>query len=221
MSDKAKKAKKHNSVRQYFTLPIIYVLISLAAVLPLCLVMLGVSVKTVHKVQNAYVAGIGDYSLSDGDYTPSDKKDGTVTVKRPLGFAKTGELICEKAGFNTSVYYGSNRVSYRGGAGMNTKMALPGMGKAIEISADSTGGFKALYNLEKDDIITFVTTWGVYKYKVTDITLSNAMPKSDGETLYLITAADKKAFSVFGNKKYIVSASYVSGPVVKEVQNEQ
>ena len=221
MSDEKRKSKKHRTVMPYITTPAVFVLISLIAVIPLCLAMLGVSVKYVHKAQSVFTPSISDFAAFDGDYKPSDKTKGSVSVTEPRGFGKTGEIRCDSAGLSVPVYYGSNRVNYRSGAGMSTADSLPGTGGAVIVKANAAGGFKALYNVKTGDVITFETTWGVYKYKVYDIGLNADTNGKKGENLYLITAPDKSAFSVFSGSVYVVSASYVSGPRAEEVQNEQ
>ncbi len=215
MAENTKKHKKHNIVRQYFTTPVIFVLISLVAAVPLALVMLHFSVIAVHKAQNNYVAKVADYTVSAENYTPSDVKSGEVAVPELYGFSKLGDLSCDKAGLNTAVYYGNNRASFREGAGLSTDKKIPGEGGAVVVSANSTGAFRALYNVKNGDIITFVTSWGVYKYKVFDVSVGTVNPSVKEETLYLSTAASKSAFSVYDSGKYIVSAHLISGPTVK------
>lgn len=204
----------------YITTPVIFVLISLIAVVPLCLVMLSVSVNYVHKAQNVFHPNVADFTAYDGDYTSSDKKSGTVSVEKPGGFSKVGELSCDSAGLNTPVYYGANRVNYRAGAGLKINASLPGTGGTVVVSANATGGFNALYNVKTGDVITFVTTWGIYKYKVNDLGLNLTDKGGKGERLFLTTAPDKSAFSALGDDVYTVSATLISGPKAEEVQSE-
>lgn len=220
MSDEKRKNKKHNAVLPYIRIPVLFVLISLIIVLPLCFVMLNFSVKAVHKAQNVLVPVISDYSLTDDGFKVSDIKSGNVTFVKPEPFSKLGELSCADAGLSVSVYYGNNRVAYRGGAGLTSKNALPGQGSAIEVTSNSSGKFKALYNVKTGDVITFATEWGKYKYKVYDITVGT-FPEPKGETLYLTTAESKTAFAALNGRAYVVSAARVSGPEAKEVQDEQ
>ena len=88
------------------------------------------------------------------------------------------------------------------------------------ISANAAGAFKSLYNVKTGDVITLTTSWGIYKYKVSDIGLNLDTTKNKKETLYLTTAPDKTAFAALSGDKYVVIAVLVSGPV-GEVQNEQ
>ena len=217
MSERKKKHRKHHTLKQYFTVPVTFVLISLLAAIPVSLVMLHFSVEAVHKAQNTFRPRIADYSVSDTNYVPSDVKDGEVDRPYLYGFGRIGELSCKSAGLETAVYYGRNRASYRQGAGMSTDNAIPGEGGTVEISANSTGGFKALYNVNSGDVITLVTFWGTYKYKVFDIRTGTEYPSIQQETLHITTAVNKTAFSVYNNEKFIVSARLVSGPRVKGV----
>ncbi len=221
MSDKKRKFNKHRTVMPYITTPVVFVLISLIAVLPMCLVMLGLTEKYVHKAQNAFSANISDFVAYDDGYKPSDKTEGTVRFTEPEGFSKVGEISCSSAGLNVPVYYGSNRVNFRSGSGLKSQGALPGTGGSVIVKANPSGGFKALYNVKTGDIITFETGWGVYKYKVDDIGLNLSEKSKDGESLTLITAPDKSAFSVLSGNVYTVIAELVSGPKAEEVQNEQ
>ncbi len=218
MAENSKKTKKHHTVRPYITTPLGYVAISLIIIIPLCIVMLNVSVNLVHRAQKYFPPKVADFTLHDEGFTPDETESGSVEMKPVQGFTEIGELSCESAGFKTAVYLGNNRVSYRGGAGISTDASLPGSGGVIEVSANASGGFNALFNVKKGDVITFVMSWGKYKYKVFDSSVRNDYPKAKGETLYLKTAQNKNAFAALGENKLIVSATLVSGPEVKGVK---
>ena len=210
---KKKHHKKKRVILPYITRPIIYLLISLVFIVPVCFGMLNMSVGVVHKAQQTLSKSISDIQLNDSDYTPSDKMAGTAELPALKAGGKIGVVSCDTAGLECSVYYGNNRVSYRGGAGLSSEDSLPGLGGEVLIYADASGGFKALENVEIEDIITFTTSWGVYKYEVTDFGISKNPPAvNERETLVLLTQSSKKAFALFSGEKRYVTADYISGP---------
>ncbi len=214
-NSKRKSHKKHRTVLPYFSTPIIYVLISLIAIVPVCFVLMNVAVATVHSAQKTLTPDFCDITASS-EYNPSAKTSGATEIPKLSAAKKIGKIICDDAGLNADVYYGLNRVSLRNGAGLNTKAALPGQGKAVQIFGYSSTSFKALKNVDKGDTVSFETEWGTYAYSVTDVSALNSAPTvSDNE---IVLASDSgEAFSYQNGKMLYVTARLVSGPSVKEV----
>ena len=223
MSDKSKSKKKKydNELISYIVTPIVFTLISLIIVIPMSLGMLKLAVNTVHKAQRGMPITMDDIEIYDADYTPSEEFVGTVELPKLRICEKIGDLSCDERGFKTEVYYGVNRVSFRSGAGLYIDGSLPGQGSAVYVKANRLTAFKALDNIAEDDIISFVTSWGFYEYRVTQTGVFDEAPVSDAEEYLLLeTQSSKDAFSCYGESRYYVLAEYVSGPKAQEVQYE-
>ncbi len=219
MSEKhtQKKHKSDKVLTPYFTKPLTYFLIGLLMILPICFGLLHVAIGVVHRAQPHFPKTMYEIQLNDSAYTPSDAKSGRVSLPVLAIGDKVGTLTCLEKGFNTDVYYGSNRVSYRVGGGVSAKGALPGQGAEIDVKGYAGGSFKALENLEAEDVITFTTAWGTYQYEVISAEVSAQPQKDRGELLVLSSAKSKNAFANFAEERWYVTARYLSGPVAEEV----
>ena len=221
MSEHKKTRKKHRAVLPYITTPLIYLLLSLIIIIPLCLVLLNYSVSLVHKAQPSFAYSISDVKLNDDAYKKSDVKSGTVA--RPVLKAgdKIGELSCSGAGFSCNVYYGENRISFRKGAGMRTEI-LPGDTGVCELFGERANAFKAVKNLKIGDKLKLETSWGSFVYSVSAVEVS-AQPPEDTmpQSLLLVTANDEKVYSNLNEERLYILADIESGPQLEEVQHEQ
>lgn len=210
--------KKRYVVLQYIVIPILFVLISLVAVVPVSMFLLNESVDLVHKVQETLTMDYNDLHSSDEQFRQSDKTGGSVQLPKFVSSEKIGSIVCENAGLNTNLYYGLNRVSLRSGAAVCCDSSLFGENACVNIFGYASTAFKALYNMDIDDEIVVQTSWGKYSYRVVSCESMAAAPETDGNILVLSTSKNNKAFSNFDDEKYYVTAEYVSGPTVKGVQ---
>lgn len=219
MSERTKKKKKNKDkvLTPYLTKPLLYFLIGMLLILPLAFGSLSAAVKVVHKAQPHFAKTTYEVTLNNSAFTPSSATSGTVS----LPVLKTGDLVgnmaCSDKGLNTDVYYGANRVSYRTDVGISAKSGLPGQGQEIDVKGYAGTGFKALENLEEEDVITFTTSWGTYQYEVISAEVTAEPVKEDGELLVLSTARSKAVFANFAEEKLYVTARLLSGPTAEEV----
>ena len=210
--------KKNKVVTPYIVKPLIYFLIGLVIVLPIALGLLHAAVSVVHRAQPHFAKTMYEVELNDSAFTPSTAMSGSATLPLLATGDKVGTLTCADKGMNTEVYYGSNRVSYRSGAGISAKSGLPGQGEEIDVKGYAGGGMKATENLEEGDVITFTTSWGIYRYEVISADVSSQQLKPErGEILLLSCAKSKNAFSNFADERLYVAARYLSGPSAEEV----
>lgn len=219
-SNQKHKKKSHNTVLRYLRHVLGFVGISLLLVVPLCLVLLNASVKTVHRVQPYFGKRVSDIVLNDEAYTPSALTSGS-TVKPALRAGdKIGVLRCDAIGLETPVYFGSNRIARRSGAGLSVKHSLPGQGKEILISGNIYGTFRGVAQLEEDDEIVLETSWGIYRYTVTGSEISKEPPQADTfETLILSVQTSDEAFAALNDAHRYIVAEIASGPSIEEVQS--
>lgn len=212
-----KQDKSDKVLLPYFTKPLTYFLIGLVIVLPIAFGLLHAAVTVVHRAQPHFAKTQYEIQLNDAAYTSSDAASGRATIPTLAAGDKLGTLCCVDKGLNTDVYYGGNRVSYRGGVGLSSQSALPGQGAEINIKGYAAGAFKALANLEEADMITLATSWGVYQYEVINAAVAEKPATADGEQLVLSCAKSKNAFANFDDEKLYVIARYLSGPSAEEV----
>lgn len=219
MSEKQtpKKHKSDKVLTPYFTKTLTYFLIGLLIVLPMAFGLLHVAVSVVHRAQPHFSKTMYEMQLNDSDYTSSETKSGRVSLPVLAVGDKLGTLSCSEKGFNTDVFYGSNRISYRVGAGASATASLPGQGAEIDIKGYAGRGFKALENLEAEDIIVFETSWGIYQYEVISAEVTSQPAKDSGELLVLSCAKSKNAFANFADERLYVTARFLSGPTAEEV----
>lgn len=207
--------KKH-VVLAYFTVPLIFVLVSLLIVVPSGKFLFGKAVQTVHKAQEGLTISYNDLKATDASVEFTE--DDGIVIEPPIAAQRLGTLKCETAGLNAELYYGINRVSLRGGAGVKSGASLFGMDGQISVYGYASTAFKALKNVKIGDIISVEASWGKYEYSVEDIQLSESAPKLDNNVLVLSSDADDGAFSGQSKMKRFVVARQISGPRVKEVR---
>ncbi len=218
MSTKKRKKKKHHALLPYFTTPAIYVLLSLLIVIPMCLILLNVSVKLVHKAQPSFAFSISDIELDDSAFKADNTQSGTVKRPTPASGDKIAELSCDSAGFKCNVYYGANRVSFRNGAGMYTEV-LAGDTGVCKIAGERASAFAAVGNIKEGDKLRLVTNWGSFVYSVSKISTGTEPPEETmPQSLLLITESGDKAFSDFNEGNMYILADIESGVQLEEEQ---
>ena len=218
MSTKKRKKRKHRAFLPYFTTPAIYVLISLLIVIPMCVILLNLSVKFVHKAQPSFAFSISDIELKDEAFKADGTNSGTVKRPSPAAGDKIAELSCEEAGFKCNVYYGANRVSLRSGAGMYTDI-LAGDTGVCRIAGERASAFSAVGNIKEGDKLRLVTNWGSFVYSVSKISTGAEPPEETmPQSLLLITESGDKAFSAFNEENTYILADIESGVQLEEEQ---
>ncbi len=216
MSTRKRRKRKHHAFLPYFTTPLIYVALSLIIVIPLCLILLNVSVGLVHKAQPSFAYSISDIELDDSAFKADTKNTGTVARPAPESGDKIAELSCDEAGFKCSVYYGANRVSMRKGAGMYTDV-LAGDTGVCRIAGERAAAFGAIGNIKEGDKLRLTTNWGSFVYCVSKISTGTEPPEDTmPQSLLLITENGNKAFSNFNDESLYILADIESGVQLEE-----
>lgn len=217
---KNKKSKKKLIILPYIYKPIIFVIISLIFIVPICKVALDFAVQTVHSAQNVFVKDNYDFDVID-DFKADNRDGGFFDPPTLYHNEKIGELSCDAIGLKSDVYYCINRVTMRNGIAMSAQSRLCGQGGAVNLAGYSSTILKPIANVKNGDIIKIVTSWGAFEYEVYDIQnmnntrLQERLDEND-ETLVISTSNDDKAFSAFDSNKKYVLAKIISGPIVKE-----
>jgi len=77
-----------------------------------------------------------------------------------------GQIRIERLGVSVVVVEGIDRTSLRRAAGHIVGTGLPGQAGNIGIAAHRDTFFRPLRNIRRDDLITFITSRGEYRYRV-------------------------------------------------------
>lgn len=206
---KKHKRKKHFTVYPYFNYAILYVLISMVVVIPILVFGLNSAVNTVHNAQKVLVRDLYDWSL-DNTY---DEKNESNYLEDIYNGKLIGTISCSRAGIYEKVYYGTNRVTMRDGAGLSTNSYLPGNGGCTSIAGYASSSLKGLYDVHKGDVIVLETYWGTFKYSITDIYEAEALEKTEGDKIALATFTSTDAFACQNGKMLYVVGDLISKEV--------
>ena len=210
-------SKKQHVVLPYILRPLLYFAIALVFVVPASFGLLHLGVNLVHRAQPYFSKSISDYPQSEAAFTPSTQESGSAVLPSLKPMEKVGELSCADAGLACDVFYGSNRVSYRNGAGLDSTEALPGESGTVRLRGYASYGLKALENVQPEDEITLTTSWGVYRYRVEAVAVTTEKAAGAAD-LVISCAKSKDAFATMADEHLYVTASLVSGPQAEEVQ---
>lgn len=140
-----------------------------------------------------------------------------------ISFPRYGDqyarVYIEGTAVDTPVFYGDSKQLLKKGAAQYIGSKLPGFGGTIIIGAHKTTHFRDLKSVEIGDIITVVTSYGVYEYTVYDLKIIDPNDttaydlSAQHENLILYTCYPFNMMG-FSKKRYFVYAEYTSGPVV-------
>lgn len=205
-SKKHHKKKKDMGIIPYLTTPLIYVLISLIAVLPLFIGFANMSIKAVHNIQDNVAIDYNDRVVYSDRY---DNKS-LVYESGKIGICeKVGVIKCEKVGIVEDVFYGVNRVSLRNGAAMSVESNIDSYKSKLYLAGYSSRAFKGVNNLSVGDVITVEMCDKTYQYTVESNEISETAPAFE-RGLLLSCDVNSKAFSAYSRKKRFVYASFTS-----------
>lgn len=168
MSEKNFK-KRHGKKSIFSTYSISIILFVLIALVLTAILLLSVNktaVNFVHKAENKFSVSVCDIKISDS-YNQPEENENTNPDELKYG-EKFANITCEGIGLNCDIYYGSNRVSRRVGAGFSTDTAFFGSGKVSELGGYMQTYFSNLSYIEVGDIIEITSPYGDYRYKVSD-----------------------------------------------------
>lgn len=167
---------------------------------------------------------VGDYLQKDSPPQEGELKRSEADLPN-LGSCY-GRILCEKIGLSAPLYYGDSDVILEKGAGQYISSGLPGEGRPILVGAHDIGYFEPLKDIEQGDRIELTTSYGVFQYQVTDITVGEASSigkkelRHPYEELILYTCYPFGGFLEEKSQRYFVAAEKISGPILKEDSNE-
>lgn len=212
------KLKRFFTSRRLLT-PFIFILIVGVLSIPVFIVGMNYGVEYVHGVQSTLSKDVGDMEVIE-NMKPSPVTFGLVDKPKVVGGQHFGIIRCEKIDLECSVFYGVNRVTLRSGAAAVNSYSLPGFGETTLVTGYNSTCFKNLHKLQKGDLISFSTSWGLFDYRVTDtevMTQEDAIDfrELDREILVLFCNYPNEPFAHYGDQRYYVICEKASGPAVE------
>lgn len=161
-----KRHRKKSIFSTYIISIILFVLIALVFTAVLLLSVNKTAVDFVHKAESKFSVNVCDIQISDS-YNQLAENENANPGELKYG-EKFANITCENIGLNCDVYYGSNRVSRRLGAGFSTDTDFFGSGRVSELGGYMQTYFSNLEYIEMGDIIKITSPYGNYSYKVSD-----------------------------------------------------
>lgn len=211
-----KKDKKiKNSALLYIIVPVVFVAVMLVFLIPAIFTADKMADKYISALTAEFSNGSNDIiNVDDEPYVPDYTENGEVVLSNSFSAGdRIGTLICENAGVNSAVYYGSGVQIFTRGAGVSSEHSLFGENGSVLLEGFGSTGFKNFENISAGDIIHITTVYGTFEYSVTDESAETA----DADLVLRIN--DAKAPFYSGTERYIC-ANQISGPALKtgEVQ---
>ena len=165
------------------------------------------------------------YIDDDTKFEPSQGNENEKTllaknVVMPSNGQQYGLLKSDKNGINAPIYMGDRYEYFEKGAGTYPGSMLPGFNGTTLIGAHNTLYFNGLKSVKKNDDFTFITTYGIYKYKVLNkFVVKNNYDKAynlkaSGDSLILYTCYPFEKFKGNKNDRLFVYLKKVSGPSI-------
>ena len=100
--------------------------------------------------------------------------EGDVLVNYPTVGSKYADIKIESIGLNLPVYYGASYAILKSGIAHDDTSYFPGEGGSIIMAGHNFKSFLAnLPKAKKGDIIELETTYGTFKYKITNTKIVN------------------------------------------------
>lgn len=216
-NEKSKKAalKIKNSALLYIIVPVVFVAVLLVFLIPAAIAADKTADRYISKLETEFAIGSnGVFTVDDEPYVPDYTESGDVTLQKSFFVGdRIGTLVCENAGVNSDIYYGSGVQIFTRGAGVSSDYSLFGESGSVLLEGFGSSGFKNYENFSAGDIIHITTVYGTFEYKVTD----ESAETSDADLIMRIN--DAKAPFYSGTERF-VCADKISGPALKlgEVQ---
>lgn len=218
-------AGKLNRVMAYMYMPLLFSFLAYGVVYIMASDMIGMAVHTVRLIMADEAPDFNpEYrSVFVKNAAGVTEENGVEKVKRSeVGIAEYGELYayvrCTGIALDAPVYKGDNDDILKKGIGQNFASSQPGFGRLILLCGHNNTYFNALKNIGADDIVEIETSYGSYKYRVTETKVVNESDSTaydftmDREQLVMYTCYP---FDMLSRTQYrfFVYADLISGPV--------
>lgn len=201
-------SSRHNrsTASTYFLKSLCFLIILLAITIVTVFIAIKPVTSLVHKIEEHYPKQVSDIVLNDDTYQPMSASS-YDEVKHNYG-DKVANISSDDFALNSSVYYGSNRVSIMGGCGFNSSSAMFNQGATTVLVGYEEGELSPLDYANSGDTITVTTNYGSFNYQISDVSYSNK-PVDDylniGENKLVICALTSDFSSHSGQSLYVVA----------------
>lgn len=171
MSDgKKNKHRKKGFFSNYFIKIFSFLAIALAITIVTIIVAMPTAVNYVHKAEAGLGRSIRYVTVDDSTYAPVSEK-GAKPDKNNIAYGDcVANIECESTGVNCKVYYGTNRISMRSGAGLSGDEAFFGETAPVFVTGYDETYFSGLKYCKSGDIIKVTTNYGELSYRVSEVT---------------------------------------------------
>lgn len=222
---KSRFARKLNRVMAYIYVPLLFSFLAYGVAYLMASDLIRMAVNTVSLIMSDEAPEFEtEYnSVFVKNAVEVQEDDGVEKVKRSdVGIADYGEMYayvrCTRIALDAPVYKGDDDAILKKGIGQNFASSQPGFGRLVLLCGHNNTYFNALKNIEIEDIVEIETSYGTYKYKVTETKVVNANDSSaydfsiEHEQLVMYTCYPFDMLSST-QYRYFVYAELISGPV--------
>ena len=132
-----------------------------------------------------------------------------------------GQLVCERLGIDSPIYFGDNRQVLNYGIGTFPGSWIPGCGRTTLMSAHNDLDFAPLANVEVGDKFILTTDYGTFEYVVSEFTIVKETEieachlEEEKEQVVLYTCYPFYRISGRRTERFFVYLEKVSGPEIE------
>lgn len=201
-----KHHRRNNGAYDYFVKTFLFVFIVSALAAVVAFAAFKPISSAVHKVEAALSMNSRDFELNTAEIVP---------IKNVSPCDQVAQLVCKDKGINVPVFYGLNRVSLRGGAGLSSKHSFFSDDDITVIAGYDETYFAALKLVSPGDIFTVTVADKTIKYKVKKALFDNETNPNLGHGKdQLVIYSIFSEFSEHSEECFYVLADKVSEEVV-------
>lgn len=160
-----------------------------------------------------------DDSVVQGNEDTSEEEK--QVVEEPNIGDQYGQLVCERIGINSPVYFGDNPDVLLQGIGTYPVSWIPGCGHTTLMSGHNDMSLKTLGDVAVGDVFTLTTDYGTYEYRVSDFKIVDETDveacrlDSDTEQVVIYTCYPFYRISGRRTERFFVYLEKISGPEIE------
>lgn len=142
-------------------------------------------------------------------------------VEEPNIGDQYGQLVCERIGINSPIYFGDNPNVLLQGIGTYPVSWIPGCGHTTLMSGHNDMSLKTLGDVEVGDRFTLTTSYGTFEYQVSDFKIVDENDiqacRLDSDTEQVVIYTCYPFYKVSGRKteRFFVYLEKLSGPEIE------
>lgn len=162
-------------------------------------------------------------SSTETSKAPTNKVIPITEIDYPHYSDQFGELIIDDCGIKVPLFYGDGDTQLNNGVGIYTGSFIPGYGRPILVAGHNVTYFNGLKYAQKGQKILIRTSYGNYRYEITDVKVRD----KDDESAYDLAAKEETLtlytcypFDEIGltPQRCFVYAKFISGPIIDKTR---